>query len=81
MSKITTDIVVHTIAAEGENVVTMFDLHTTEADEPAARRQLGSGRRGSQDQAHPRDVRPPADPLVTGDYPALFIMCAAVDSK
>jgi hypothetical protein len=34
MSKITTDIVVHTIAADGENVVTMFDLHTTETDEP-----------------------------------------------
>jgi hypothetical protein len=34
MSKITTDIVVHTMAAEGENVITMFDLHTTATGEP-----------------------------------------------
>jgi len=34
MSKITTDIVIRTMAADGENVVTMFDLHTTAADEP-----------------------------------------------
>ena len=34
MSKITTDIVIHTMAADGENVVTIFDLHTTKADEP-----------------------------------------------
>lgn len=34
MSAITTDIVVHTMVADGEDVVTMFDLHTSEADEP-----------------------------------------------
>ena len=35
MSKITTDIVVHIMVADGQNVVTMFDLHTTEAAAPA----------------------------------------------
>lgn len=34
MSRITTDIDVHTMTADGENVVTLFDLHTTESDEP-----------------------------------------------
>jgi hypothetical protein len=34
MSKITTDIVVHAMAADGENVVTVFDLHTSLAEEP-----------------------------------------------
>lgn len=34
MSRITTDIVVHTMAADREDVVTVFNLHTTETDEP-----------------------------------------------
>jgi hypothetical protein len=34
MSKITTGIVVHAMAADGENVVTVFDLHTSVAGEP-----------------------------------------------
>lgn len=34
MSKITTDIVICVMAAEGADVVTMFELHTTQADAP-----------------------------------------------
>jgi ketosteroid isomerase-like protein len=48
MSGITTDIVVHTMAADGENVVTMFDLHTTGTEEPvlvANWAQIGEDRR------------------------------------
>jgi ketosteroid isomerase-like protein len=48
ISKIMTDIVIHTMAADGENVVALFDLHTTEADEPvlvANWAQVGADRR------------------------------------
>jgi ketosteroid isomerase-like protein len=35
MSKIVTDIELHAMAATGEDVVTVFDMHTSESDEPS----------------------------------------------
>lgn len=81
ISKIMTDIVIHTMAADGENVVALFDLHTTEADEPvlvANWAQVGADRRIKRIRL---TFDPPPDPLVTAPQVVRRCQCARARAR